>query len=563
MGDRRPVRRPAPVTTAPQPLAPFNSLVASVQNLDTQMTRSLVIQTTEWQAEAWNYYRSLGELHFAVHDWLGSCMSRVRLIAAVVRPGEDPSPVVDGPVAQLVSNFAGGIGGQAEVMERFAVQLSIPGESYCVGEDDPMTGVRKWRVCSSDEVRIKSRGILDVVSGRRKNKYEIMIDQNEWRDLAAESLVFRVWKPDDQYAWKASSACESAIPIMREVDYYNRYIIAVLLSRLALNGIFLIPQEVEFPVNERYKDAADPFVAELLDIATKSIANPGSASAALPMPIRVPAQYIEMFKHLTFDTIMHEDVLENRMQALKRLATALNIPAEILLGVADMNHWGQWQLEESSIKTYISPLAEIICSGITEGFLWPMLAAAGTGTTAPDGGQYVIWYDTSNLSQQPDRTGTATSLYDRGELSGEALRREAGFEEADAPSADELKNMILKRIALGAGAESLKAAAKLTGDDSLNPPEPAAGSGGPVPPGSEPAGPAGPPGSNVEPPAPGPKPNQAPTAKPVNVTPGNKVPIGPPSTKPTQSIVPPGVFDLMEQEARGALEVDRQSAVRR
>jgi hypothetical protein len=513
-------------------------MTASAQNLDTQMTRSLVIQSVEWQQEAWNFYRTLGELHFAVHDWLGSCMSRVRLVAAVVRPGEDPSPIVDGPVAQLVAGLAGGIGGQSAMLERMAVHLSVPGDTYLVIEDDPVTRERMWHVYSSDEIRIKSRGVLGILGARSRNKYEIMVDMNEWRDLAEESMVVRVWRPDDQFGWKASSACESAIPIMREVDYYNRYIVSVLLSRLALNGVLLIPEEVQFPGKGPYKDAADPFIAELLDVATKSIQNPGSASAALPMPIRVPSQYIEAFKHLTFDTIMHEDVLENRMQALKRLATALTLPAEILLGVASVNHWGQWQLEEAAIKIYISPLAELICAGLTTGCLHPLLKSIGVDTVAPDGGQYIIWYDTSGLSQQPDRTGTATGLYDRGELSGTALRREAGFEEVDAPTSDELKDMVLKRIALGAGAESLKAAAKLTGDESLNPPEPATPGipGGPVPPGSNATGPVGPPGSNVAPVPPGPKQTQGPSAKPVNVTPGNKTPIGPPNTKPSQSL---------------------------
>lgn len=470
MGDRRPVRPVRRTLPAVKPgyervVRPYSGLTSSAQILDESVSRSLLIQSTEWQTEAWNFYRSLGELRFAIRDWFAAGMSRIRLIAAVVRPGEDPSPVIDGPMADLVANLAGGIGGQAEMMTRLSVHLSVPGDSYLVGEQDYNT---VWRVCSADEIRIMQRNVLGQ-DGIYRNVYAIMEGINEWRTLGPDSLVVRIWRADDQYAWRASSACEAAIPIMREIDYYNRYIVSVLLSRLALNGVLLIPAEVTFPAKDIYKDAEDPFVAELIDIATKSIQNPGTAAAALPIPIKVPSQYIEMFKHLTFDSIMHEDVLDNRMQAIKRLATSLTIPAEVLTGEASMNHWGRWQMEESAIKLYFSPTAEVICNGLTKGYLLPMAEASGLDLVAPDGGKYVVWYDTSALAQTPDRSGTATQLYDRGEIDGSALRRETGFEEADKPTTEELKTMSLQRIALSAGAGAMDALAKLTGDESIAP----------------------------------------------------------------------------------------------
>ncbi len=41
----------------------------------------------------------------------------------------------------------------------------------------------------------------------------------------------------------------------------------------------------------------------------------------------------------------------------------------------------------------------------------------------------------SHLIARPNRSADAQSIYDKGELSGEALRREAGFDEGDAPKA--------------------------------------------------------------------------------------------------------------------------------
>lgn len=474
---RRPHRKIATPTQTYMPYdGTISSLTASAQVLTYDNTKNLVIPPMEWQREAWAMYHTIGECHYGIGDWLSNAMSRVRLIAAVVRPGEDPSPVTDGPVADLVSALAGGIGGQAAMLKRMTVQYSVVGDSYLVGEDEAGDGVLEdmtWKVYSSDEIRMTSR--RETSSSLLGNDtpgitYDVMTQRNEWRRLAPESMVCRIWNPDEQFGWASTSAVQAALPILREIDFYNRYIISVLLSRLAMNGLLIIPQEVTFPVNQQFKDQPDPFVAELLDIAIKSIKNPGSASAAIPMPIRVPAQYVEQIKHLTFDTKMGDKIIEDRERAIKRLATALNLPAEALMGMGDLNHWGQWQMEESAIKIHISPVAEAFCMGLNTGYLYPMLKAMKQPTRDSQGGIYTLWYDTDALDQQPDRAPIAKDLHDRGAISDAALRRESGFEEADAPSPKEVKDQVLLKIALGAGASAMTALAKLTGDESLDEP---------------------------------------------------------------------------------------------
>jgi hypothetical protein len=140
-----------------------------------------------------------------------------------------------------VSSLAGGIGGQTAMLKKLAVHLSVPGDSYVVGEDP--TGVGDparfdWKVLSSSELQVARRDPLT---------YRVMEYEGRWRTLQGEYFVCRVWNPDDEFSWRASSSVMSALPIMREVDYWNRYIIAILLSRLAMNGMLLVPSEVTFP----------------------------------------------------------------------------------------------------------------------------------------------------------------------------------------------------------------------------------------------------------------------------------------------------------------------------
>lgn len=454
-------RRPGQVRSS-QPQR--NTLVASATILDAKnpLSQVIVTQPRDWQRECWNFYHALGELQFGVGVWLANSVSRCRLIAAELVPGGDePTPIKEGPYADLVQELCGGIGGQSAMLKKMAVHLSIPGDSYLVGEDESGLGVISeftWRVCSSSEIRQIAKKPL---------RYQVQEYEGHWRDLTPESLVVRVWYPDDEYAWLAASPAQAALGIMREVDYFNRYIVSILLSRLALNGLLLIPSEASLPVKPQFQDAADPFIAELIDIASKSIANPGAASAAVPMPVRMPADMIEKVKHLTFATPIEEKIQEHREKALARLATAINLPAEVLSGVGDLNHWGQWQLEESAIKTYISPLVEVICYGLLVGYMRPMAEAMELDMRGPNGGQVVMWYDPSELTKQPDRVKETTDLYDRGEATGESLRREAGIEESDRPKDEELKKIVLQKIALSGGADALKALGLLTGDQQI------------------------------------------------------------------------------------------------
>lgn len=461
--------------SAPQRVSSgYNALLASAKRFtgggDTR------IQKRSWQIEAWDFYHAMGEFWYGT-NWLANACSRVRLVAARKQSGGDEPDVIkvdeaqgaDLQAVQIMDAFAGGVGGQAAVMKSLAVQLSVPGEGWVVGEQMRLdTGdltPAEWSVKSADEIRRRVSGNTTRTAARRLDRigpggvtprespYEIQIDEAAWRPLGGESLVCRIWQPDDQYSWRATSAALPALAIMREIDLYNRRIIADLVSRLAANGLLLIPSEATFPVNPQFKDASDPFIAELVDIASSAIKNPGSAAAAIPIPLKLPADFIEKVKHLPFASAFDAGVLDARDRAIKRLAVTLNMPMEVLLGVADVNHWTAWQIDESGIKIHIAPLVEIICHGLTVGYLRPMLEANGAG--AIDLNEYVVWYDVTELTSKPDLAANAQEAHADGSISDIAYRREKGFAEDDAPSKDELKMQILRTLAFQGNVQAI------------------------------------------------------------------------------------------------------------
>lgn len=446
------------------------------------------IQNESWQEESWDYYESLGEFNYGV-EWFAEALSRVRLTAAVMSPGGDePEPITEGPAADLVSKFLGGTDGQAQALRSLGVHLSVPGDAYLVGrqvtDDEMASGVlldaepdedgRVWTIQPVNTIR-RSRRIYSAVRsalGQRDRGWEIQVNEARWIQLPPETLVSRVWDRNERVPWRAMSPAKAALPIMREIDMYNRQIIAVLLSRIALNGMLLIPDEIMLPVNPAYEDAADPFMAELIDIMRAAIKNPGAPASAAPLPLRIPAELIDKVKHLTFATPLDNKIFESRGAAIRRLATTLNLPAEVVTGMGDVNHWSAWQLTEDAIKIHISPKAEIVTRCLTLGFLHPMLRAAGEKTRMPDGSRIIMWYDTSELTQRPDRSNPAVELRKLRIISDEATRRENGFNEADAPTEAELEQMILNDI-VGNAQLTVQVLKELTGLD-LTPPAPPA-----------------------------------------------------------------------------------------
>jgi len=487
-------RRSASPYGAP-PSAPYNSLVASAQLM--QGWGDPLIQKRAWQREGWDFYHAMGEFWYGV-TWKANALSRVRLVAAKLSPGGDEPEILrddlagdpgedaandaasqptskitdqDRAVVRIVEQFGGGIGGQAAIMKALATQLSVPGEGFVVGEQTVLDtsgalSAPKWSVKSSDEIRRRESATTKKTPtnflsrigpgvARAESRYEVQIEENHWVQLTGESIVCRVWQPDPQYSWRPMSAALPALPILREIDLYNRRIIADLVSRLASNGILIIPSEATFAVNPQFKDAPDPFVAELIDTAAKAIKNPGSASAAIPIPIKVPAELVEKFVHLTFAAAFDAGILDARDRAIKRLATTLDMPEEVLTGVQNVNHWTAWQIDESGIKIHIGPMAEIIVHALTIGYLEPLLAATSVPLQAEDGSRYVIWYDVTELTAKPDLGDAADKAHADGSISDAAYRREKGFTDDDAPDDDGLQKQILRFLAFQGNTQAL------------------------------------------------------------------------------------------------------------
>lgn len=404
------------------------------------------------QGQLWEYYARLEEFAAAV-SWKGNALSRVRLIAAEYIPGEsEPKPITEGPAADAVARLAGGIGGQSQLMRLMGVHYNVPGEGWLVGRDED--GEEVWSVYSADELRV-SNNVYQLKTGD---------SSRSWEPLGSDIMVVRFWRPDERYSYRARSIASHALGAMAELDLINKRIIAETVSRLASNGILLYDQDrlsfSQLP-NPEGVEGQDPFAVVLAEVGSRGIKDAQSAEAALKLPIGVrlgdatDVKLSDVMHVLDLSNPIDDKLIPQRESAIRRLATALDLPSDVLLGVSGMNHWGAAQVEESGIKLHIAPDAETICHALTKGYLVPVLLAGGDALTGPNGGRIVVWYDPSEIVMRPDKSEHAMQAYDRMELSGKAYRREIGLSESDKPTPAEIDAMtdLLVRRASATGAQ--------------------------------------------------------------------------------------------------------------
>lgn len=402
--------------------------------------RKILPSAQPWQREVWDFYDSLGMYRNAV-SWKSDMLKRCRLRAAKAEPDRDEPTIQDtGVAADLMNELAGGPGKQATMIENLEVYITVPGEGYLVGETQA-NGRNKWQARSADEVRLGTHNV------RGQLIYQLVDERSVagtvvWRDLDPESLVVRIWRPHKRFYHVADSSSRSSRDTMRELELVNRHIKAQYMSRLASAGIVVFPEEVTFPVRPEFQDAPDPFVAEWIETAAQAIKTPGTAAAVVPIPIRVPGEYVDKIRHIDFTQAIDRLIIQKRESAVKQLAVDLDIPPEALLGMGQANHWTGWLIDEQGFKVYLAPDMELMCDALTTGYLHPMLLAGGM--SLDEVLQYVVWYDPSELLLRPDRSQNAMDAYDRLELSGKALRRELGMDEDDGPTQAELDTIVLK-----------------------------------------------------------------------------------------------------------------------
>jgi hypothetical protein len=408
-----------------------------------------------WQLDAWAYRDSVPELRYGI-NFLANCASRMRLFpAAYAEDGETdaPVPLIDAgaPIEvidacnQAMSDLGNGRLAMASQLHSLSTNLSVSGEAFLLGQEDPDTGRQTWSIRSIDEV-----GVYDDEWKLR----EVPMDPQGifgWQTLDPElTVVSRMWQPHPRYRAMADSATKAIMDELEALLILRRDIRATGRSRLAGAGMLLIPNEIDIEVlNDDNDDpTADPFMAMLTKAMVEPIADEGSASAVVPIVVRGPGDVLAQVRLVQFATSFDALAASTRGEIVGVIATGLDMPKEVIEGMADINHWGQWQIDDNTFRQHTEPHVITLVDCYTSAYLRPYL---NNCEIDPDvlgdwAERILMWYDPTELVTHPDQTTDAFQLHDRLAISDKALLRVAGFSATDAPEVDEIQLRMLRTM---------------------------------------------------------------------------------------------------------------------
>jgi len=246
---------------APVVPLPTRSLVASATRYDGKTAR-IYNESQDWQREAYRHYRICGEARFAA-QFFGHALSKATLYIASDPKDLRSPPLENGPAVDALDQLFNGSEGQAAMLASIGTHLTVAGECYLIGRTDE-DGNEIWEIRSIIEV--KSNGTRGA-----SGKWWILQggSQNLRIELKPDDVVIRIWTPDPANAINADSPFRSLLPILEEIEWLTKYVFAQCSSRLAGAGVWMVPEEIDFPPapDQPNNKAVDRGKAEVLEHA--------------------------------------------------------------------------------------------------------------------------------------------------------------------------------------------------------------------------------------------------------------------------------------------------------
>lgn len=409
----------------------MQSIVAAATRIITRKgAKGASVQGNGLQSVAWDLFECVPEVG-TYADWVSNAMSGARLFAGKRMPDGTVEPLPDDSrAAQLVKSIAGGVDGQAEMLGDFGTNLAVAGEGWLVIIPDPEAETfagDRWVVLSTDEVSVQRGKIRVTVDG---SELEVPEYDPEGEQSADDPVAIRVWKPSPRRKFQATSPVIRAITVLEELRLLNAAVAAIARSRITGRGVLLVPAGTRFPASPG-NEGADSLLDTFIEVSSTAIREPESAAATVPIVLEVPGELINGVKWLQFSSDFDALAMQLRDEAIRRFATGADVPAEVLLGLGDTNHWGAWALTAEALKMGAEPRLALVCHALTDEWLRPILDAESD----PDADEALVWYDTSGLRSSSNKSASALEAFKLGLVSDEAARRELGFTESDAPVA--------------------------------------------------------------------------------------------------------------------------------
>lgn len=397
------------------------------------------VTTEQWQQEAWYFFDAIGELRGPL-VWIAQAVSQAEVHATDIDPatGKATGPTEDARAVAAAGQVLGGPAQRAGLLRLLSLCWQVPGEAWVIVRPTGPGKPDSWTVLSGNKVKAKgdSWQYCDPFTGM-----DITL-------VPGRDRLFRIWQPHPNDQAKADSACRPALPVCREIEKASQNIAARLDSRLAGNGVWIFPEEADFPRGD-HESASAALMDLFLSAAEMGLQNPGQASSQVPIILTAPGEMIDKAQFQDFSTQFDASVVELRTEAINRLGATLDMPNDVARGTqGESNHWSAWQVEESTYKIYIEPLLKALGDAITEHWFRPALVAMGVAPEQAD--TFELGWDTTAIVARPDDTENLRDLYDKILISDEYMLTENGIPEDARPDEEERTRRFLEKVVIGA-----------------------------------------------------------------------------------------------------------------
>jgi hypothetical protein len=427
------------------------ALTASAQRADRSKGELLRLDQA-WQRKAMHVYRTVGEC-WNPAQYQARAMERIRYFPAVLNDKGVPEETTDSKIVDLfnmITSPSGAPGDLSIIAGQYArLQFVIGDGLLTVSQDD---SEEVWEYLSPMELRMDPE-----VPGRRQQYKrhrapgvppEALEEapDSEFEEMKGDDVrVWRLWRPDPEYSQRAESPVKPVLDLYHLLDRLTLAADAEASSRAAQRGLLFIPDELTFgPIDASQSENPDedPVIAELRQAMERAIQNPGSAEAMAPFVMRAAGTTVTQGGTIpTADLIKwiplgpNDRYAEGEMwdKVISRIAGNIDMPKELLTGVGDVSHWGQWFLDDIGFRQHTGPTVIRFCNDFASAYLRPAAIRAGVDN-AP---RVTIWFDPSQAVNHPDETGVALKAHDAGVVGDAYVRGKIGATEDDAPTPEE------------------------------------------------------------------------------------------------------------------------------
>jgi hypothetical protein len=425
------------------------------------MDRASIAQP--WQVEAYRHVNICGEARKAV-TLFAALGGRAEIgISEPQTLNRKAVWVSAGEEVDALAELAPTVRERRKLLVDYLTHRTIAGECYLIArdkvdtdpgyEEDPLSPL--WEIVAVTELRKTGSGEQEV--------WSVRMDNGNYKDLAKGDPVIRLWNPDPADRREAWSPFRSLQTTLREIEWLTKHIFAQVRSRLMSAGVWFLPENITFPPPppDSVEGGAEAIAAMneaeqfMLSLAASGMQELDDDEVSFPSIVMASPDAlgsIDQKKLIQFWSEIDDKAMILRSDAIRRFALGMDLTPEQILGSSgiavsgsgtgggNVNHWGEWALEEKTIAGHIDPALGDFAHQLTVSFLRP----------AVEGTDKVIGYDPTSVRMKQDRSKEALELNARGLLAGAVTLREVGFDpESDMMDDNEFKRYLLMKMVSG------------------------------------------------------------------------------------------------------------------